>query len=36
MTPRYWERATALFCENLRRYIKGEKLLSTVDMKAGY
>jgi D-2-hydroxyacid dehydrogenase (NADP+) len=36
MTPRYWERATELFCENLRRYKAGRKMISVVDKKAGY
>jgi len=36
LSPRYWERATDLFCENLRRYRAGEKLLNLVDKKLGY
>jgi len=36
MTPRYWERATELFCENLRRYMRGEKLLNVVTRETGY
>jgi phosphoglycerate dehydrogenase-like enzyme len=32
----YPERATGLFCENLRRYIDGRKLLNVVDKKTGY
>ncbi len=32
----YPERATELFCENLKRYIHGENLLNVVDKKAGY
>ncbi len=36
MTPRYWERATALFCENLRRYMAGGELLNVVDKEIGY
>jgi len=33
---RYNERATALFCENLRRYLAGQPLLNLVDKKRGY
>ena len=39
---RAWQRedynilATDLFCENLRRYLGGEKLLNVVDKKKGY
>jgi len=29
-------KATELFCENLRRYLKGKKLLNVVDKKKGY
>ena len=36
MTPRYWERATELFCENLRRYKSGKKLLNVVTSEVGY
>jgi len=32
----YPERATELFCENLRRYIDGRKLLNVVDKETGY
>ena len=32
----YPELATELFCENLRRYIHGKKLLNVVDKKTGY
>ncbi len=28
--------ATELFCENLRRYLGGQKLLKLVDKKKGY
>lgn len=35
-TPHYQERFTALFCENLRRYLAGEELLNMVDKKRGY
>ncbi|MBM4406387.1 MAG: D-2-hydroxyacid dehydrogenase [Chloroflexi bacterium] len=33
---RHEERSSAFFCENLRRYIRGEALLNRVDPKAGY
>jgi len=32
----YEMRATALFCENLKRYQDGKKLLNVVDKKKGY
>ncbi len=32
----YLLRATEVFCENLRRYLKGKKLLNVVDRKRGY
>ena len=32
----YWEAATALFAENLRRYRAGEQLANIVDKRAGY
>ena len=32
----YASQATGVFCENLRRYLKGEKLLNLVDKKKGY
>ncbi len=32
----YNMRATRLFCENLRRYLSGQKLLKVVDRKKGY
>lgn len=35
-SPRYDERAVALFCENLRRDLGGERLLNLVDRAAGY
>jgi phosphoglycerate dehydrogenase-like enzyme len=35
-TPRYDERATDLFAENLRRFISGEPLLNAVDLTRGY
>ncbi len=35
-TPVYMERAVALFCDNLRRYLAGEPLRNAVDIKRGY
>jgi phosphoglycerate dehydrogenase-like enzyme len=35
-TPHYDDRATALFAENLRRYVSGEPLLNRVDRKREY
>ena len=35
-TPRYDERATALFAENLDRYLSGKPLLNLVDRARGY
>jgi len=35
-TLRYDERASALFAENLRRYLAGEPLLNLVDKERGY
>jgi phosphoglycerate dehydrogenase-like enzyme len=35
-TPHYDERATALFAENLDRYLSGEPLLNLVDKARGY
>lgn len=32
----YMIRATELFCENLRRYLSGKKLLNVIDRKKGY
>jgi phosphoglycerate dehydrogenase-like enzyme len=32
----YMARATELFCENLRRWLKGKKLLNVIDRKRGY
>lgn len=32
----HWDDVTALFAENLRRYLRGEALLNMVDMAAGY
>jgi len=35
-TPRYWDRATALFCENLSRYLDGKSLRNVVSREDGY
>jgi phosphoglycerate dehydrogenase-like enzyme len=35
-TPHYDDRAVELFCENLRRYLRGEYLLNLVDTTKGY
>jgi phosphoglycerate dehydrogenase-like enzyme len=35
-TPVYMERAVALFCDNLRRYLAGEPLRNAVDFQRGY
>lgn len=35
-TPHYDDRAVELFCENLRRYLRGDALLNVVDMTKGY
>jgi D-2-hydroxyacid dehydrogenase (NADP+) len=32
----YMKKATGLFCENLKRYMEGRKLLNLVDRKRGY
>jgi D-2-hydroxyacid dehydrogenase (NADP+) len=32
----YVARATAVFCENLRRYLSGKRLINVVDKKKGY
>ncbi|PYV09022.1 MAG: D-2-hydroxyacid dehydrogenase, partial [Acidobacteria bacterium] len=36
VTPGYDDRATELFCENLRRYLAGEPLLNVVSRDNGY
>ena len=36
ITPKYDERAGAVFAENLRRYAAGEPLLNRVDFERGY
>ena len=35
-TPVYMERAVALFCDNLRRYLAGEPLRNVIDLHRGY
>lgn len=35
-TIHYWERATKIFCENLKRYIEQKPLMNLVNKKAGY
>ncbi|HLB26064.1 MAG TPA: D-2-hydroxyacid dehydrogenase [Dehalococcoidia bacterium] len=35
-TPVYMERAVALFCYNLRRYLAGEPLRNVIDVHRGY
>ena len=32
----YMIHATELFCENLKRYLNGKKLLNVIDKKKGY
>ncbi len=32
----YMGQATGIFCENLKRYLNGEKLLNVIDKKKGY
>lgn len=35
-TPHYDDRATELFCENIRRYLRGDELLNLVNRERGY
>ncbi|HEU0116709.1 MAG TPA: D-2-hydroxyacid dehydrogenase [Thermomicrobiales bacterium] len=35
-TPRYWERASELLIDNIRRFRAGEPLRNVVDLAAGY
>lgn len=35
-TPRYHERAMAIFLDNLRRYVAGESLRNVIDKRLGY
>ncbi|MDE3090775.1 MAG: D-2-hydroxyacid dehydrogenase, partial [Chloroflexota bacterium] len=35
-TPHYDDRVVELFCENIRRYLRGEELLNLVNRQAGY
>ena len=32
----YMERATDIFCENLKRYLEGKRLINIIDKKKGY
>jgi D-2-hydroxyacid dehydrogenase (NADP+) len=36
LTPRYMERLTDIFCENLTRFMNGEPLINVVDKTRGY
>ncbi|MDP2481529.1 MAG: D-2-hydroxyacid dehydrogenase [Candidatus Palauibacterales bacterium] len=36
VSPRYWERETALLLDNLRRYLDGRALVNVVDKQRGY
>lgn len=36
VSPRYWERETALLLDNLRRYLDGRSLVNVVDKQRGY
>jgi D-2-hydroxyacid dehydrogenase (NADP+) len=36
VSPRFWERETALIIENIRRYLAEEPMLNVVDKQAGY
>jgi len=36
LTPRYMERLTDLFCDNLRRFMNDEPLINVVDKSRGY
>ena len=35
-TPRYWERGTEFFCQNLKRYLTGQPLINVIDKRKGY
>ena len=35
-TPHYWTRMCDVFCENLRRYMSGQRLMNLVDKRLGY
>lgn len=32
----YMDKATAIFCDNLRRYLAGDELMNVIDKQAGY
>jgi len=32
----HWDEVAALFCDNLRRFLRGEPLRNPVDLSAGY
>ena len=36
LTPRYQERAFALFLDNLQRYVKGDEMRNVIDIARGY
>ncbi len=36
VSPRFWERETALIVDNIRRYLAGAPLSNVVDLEAGY
>jgi phosphoglycerate dehydrogenase-like enzyme len=36
ISPRYEDRAAALFVENLKRYVAGDPLLNVIDRERGY
>lgn len=35
-TPRYWDRTTAIFRENLKHFLNNEPMVNMVDKRAGY
>jgi phosphoglycerate dehydrogenase-like enzyme len=36
LTPHYLDRLTNIFCENLKRFLRGENLINIVDKNLGY
>ncbi len=36
VSPSYWNKAYALFKENLQRYLRGDELINVVDLHRGY